>query len=140
MDKNSEIGFKIKAISNEFKRFIDRQLGNDDGTGMHYGILHFIQRQERDVYQRDIEKEFHIRRSTATGMLQLMEKKGLIRRESVDYDARLKKLIVTEKAIESTWAINQEAEKLELQIREGISEEDLDVFFKVLDKISKNIS
>ena len=36
-------------------------------------------------------------RSTVTGVVKLMERKGLIRRESVSSDARLKKLVLTEK-------------------------------------------
>ena len=31
----------------------------------------------KDIYQKDIEKEFKIRRSTASGILQLLEKKRL---------------------------------------------------------------
>ena len=48
------------------------------------------------VYQRDIEREFSITRSTVTNILQLMERKGYIERQSVPQDARLKRLILTE--------------------------------------------
>ena len=53
-----------------------------------------------DIYQKDVEKEFQIRRSTATGTLQILEKNGFIRREPVKQDARLKKLVPTDKAKE----------------------------------------
>ena len=48
------------------------------------------------MYQRDIEREFSITRSTVTNILQLMERKGYIERQSVPQDARLKRLILTE--------------------------------------------
>ena len=51
-------------------------------------------------YQRDVEAAFGLSRSTATGILQLMEKNGLIQRESAADDARLKSLIPTAKAAE----------------------------------------
>ena len=51
----------------------------------------------RDVYQKDIEEEFQIRKSTATGILKLMEKHGFIRRESAQQDARLKRIVPTKK-------------------------------------------
>ena len=35
------------------------------------------------MFQRDVEAEFNIRRSTATGILQLMEKNGFLLREPV---------------------------------------------------------
>ena len=46
---------------------------------------------------RDIEREFSITRSTVTNILQLMERKGYITRQSVEQDARLKQLVLTEK-------------------------------------------
>ena len=47
-------------------------------TGMHgYLIRYLYENQERDVFQRDIEKAFSISRSSVTVTLQLMEKNGL---------------------------------------------------------------
>lgn len=51
------------------------------------------------MYQRDIEREFSITRSTVTNILQLMERKGYIERQSVPQDARLKRLILTEEGV-----------------------------------------
>ncbi|MFR4477725.1 MAG: MarR family transcriptional regulator [Ruminococcus callidus] len=55
----------------------------DRQTGMHGYLLRYLyENQERDVFQRDIEKAFSISRSSVTVTLQLMEKNGLIRREA----------------------------------------------------------
>ena len=71
----------------------------DRQTGMHGYLLRYLyENQERDVFQRDIEKAFSISRSSVTVTLQLMEKNGLIRRESVAQDARLKRIVLTQKA------------------------------------------
>ena len=51
----------------------------------------------RDVYQRDIEQWFNIRRSSVTAMLQGLEQDGFITRCAVEKDARLKRLVATEK-------------------------------------------
>ena len=49
----------------------------DRQTGMHgYLIRYLYENQERDVFQRDIEKAFSISRSMVTVTLQLMEKTG----------------------------------------------------------------
>ncbi|MFQ9564328.1 MAG: MarR family winged helix-turn-helix transcriptional regulator, partial [Faecalibacillus intestinalis] len=92
------------------------------------------------VFQRDLEEEFSIRRSTATGILQLMEKNDLIIRQPVSYDARLKKLVLTKKASEIQNEIHKEIEKHDKKVREGITEEELEVFFNVMKKIKKNLS
>lgn len=55
--------------------------------------------QATPVFQRDIEREFSITRSTVTNILQLMERKGYIERRSVPQDARLKQLVLTEEGI-----------------------------------------
>ncbi len=52
------------------------------------------------MFQRDIEREFSITRSTVTNILQLMERKGYIERQSVPQDARLKQLVLTAKGLE----------------------------------------
>ena len=69
-----------------------RERGVDELTAMHGWILGYLCRNEhKDIFQKDIEAEFKICRSTVTNILKLMEKKGYIKRESVPYDARLKK-------------------------------------------------
>ena len=69
-------------------------------TNMQRLVLHYIlfESLNRDIYQRDVEKEFQIRRSTATGTLQILEKNGFITQDPVKEDARLKKLTPTAKA------------------------------------------
>ena len=56
--------------------------------------------RDEPVFQRDIEREFSITRSTVTNILQLMERKGYIQRLSVPQDARLKQLVLTEEGIQ----------------------------------------
>jgi len=70
----------------------------EDVTPMHEWILSYLfWHRDEPVYQRDIEREFSITRSTVTNILQLMERKGYITRQSVEQDARLKQLVLTEK-------------------------------------------
>ena len=65
-----------------------------DITGMQSRVIYYIlvHFQEGPVFQRDIESAFGLSRSTATGILQQLEKKDIIQRESVARDARLKSL------------------------------------------------
>ena len=75
-----------------------------------------------------------------TTILQLMEKNGLIKKESVSRDARLKKLILTPAAIEMQDRIRFGIDTLEAKMREGISDKDLDIFFSVAEKIKENLN
>lgn len=77
---------------------IARTNGVEAVTPMHGWIMEYLYRNsDTPVFQRDIEREFSITRSTVTNILQLMERKGYIERQSVPQDARLKRLVLTEK-------------------------------------------
>ena len=105
-DSTYHVGRMINSLSHQLKRQMCI-LEEDSGlTNMQSLVLHFIafQTLERDIYQKDVEKAFQIRRSTATGILQCLEKEGYIYRETVERDARLKKIIPTEKTIELDYA------------------------------------
>lgn len=68
-------------------------------TGSNGWILGYLaEHEDEDVYQKDIEEKFCVTRSTVSKVLKGMESKGLLRRESVSSDARLKRLVLTEEA------------------------------------------
>ena len=95
--------------------------------------------EKGDIYQRDLEKAFNIRRSTATGILQLMEKKGLIERLPVPRDARMKKLVLTDYAVQINEKMKENIDTMENVLRKGITEEEAEVFRTVCDKIIHNL-
>lgn len=112
----------------------------DRQTGMHgYLIRYLYENQERDVFQRDIEKAFSISRSMVTVTLQLMEKNGLIRRESVAQDARLKRIVLTQKARNLHRQIEADIMAFESDLARGISEEEQEVFLRVAKKMQENL-
>ncbi len=53
-----------------------------------------------------------------------MEQHGLLRREPVPHDGRLKRLVLTDKALALDARIKQKLRETEELMREGISEED----------------
>lgn len=58
-----------------------RANGVEQTTPMHGWIIEYLYRhRDEPVFQRDIEREFSITRSTVTNILQLMERKGYIQR------------------------------------------------------------
>ena len=138
-----KLGFEIHRSSRLVKRFMDNdatKLYVDKITGTHgWAIGYFYHNKDRDIFQKDFEQQFNIRRSTASNILALMEKNGLITRESVPYDARLKKITLTQKAVEIHHIVEGAFENLENIIQEGITSEELEIFYRVLDKINSNL-
>ena len=80
-----------------------------------------------------------MRRSTATGILQLMEQHGILRRESVAHDGRLKRLVLTDRARAMDERITERMAQMEQLLRRGITEEELKGWFSVSEKIRSNL-
>lgn len=142
MEKERQLGFEIRTLNNCVKRFVHstRPPEFEESTGVHgWAIRYFYENRDKDIFQRDFEARFSIRRSTATNMLKLMEKNGLITRENVAYDARLKKIVLTEKAIDIHKKAVKNIKKIENTLKLGISKEELDAFYSVVDKIKANL-
>lgn len=86
----------------------------------------------KDIFQKDVEAEFNIRRSTATGILQLMEKNDLIIRQPVSFDARLKKLILTEKALGIHRKVEDQIILVEQRSEKDLTKEEIQTFFRLI--------
>lgn len=133
----------IDMISKQLKRQFPLVEEGDSGlTNVQRRVLNFIllATMDREIYQKDVEEKFHIRRSTATGILKLMEKNGFIHRESVERDARLKKIMPTEKAVALRGEVLETIRILETRMAEGISGEEFRACIRVLKKMSENLA
>ncbi len=143
MESDRKLGFEIHKTSRIIKRFADADVTKsyvDKMTGTHgWAVGYFYRNRDKDIFQKDFEQEFNIRRSTASSILSLMEKNDLIRRENVPYDARLKKITLTQKALDIQAVVIEAIDRFEGTMKQGISDEELSVFFSVLDKINKNM-
>ena len=142
-EKDRKIGPEIHSMDLKLSRNLSahvRKSGVDEVITMMHGwiIRYLYENRDRDIFQKDIEQRFSVGRSTVTNLLQLMEKKGFVKRESVKQDARLKKVVLTEKGIASQESFEEIVEHIEEELSEGISAEDLHTFYKVLDQIREN--
>ena len=135
------VGRLIHILSHTMKRHNPAEvMENDDLTTMQKHVLKFIllETMHRDLYQKDIEEEFQIRKPTVTGILKLMEKNGYIYRESAKQDARLKQIIPTEKAEKIRPAILKSIEEGEAKMLRGIPKEDVELCKQVLWQMYEN--
>ena len=142
MPKRS-IELEIRMLSNLIRRDIEKRSvlhkARPDKGVRGWAIDYFYENRDRDIYQRDFEEKFQIRRSTASNILKLMEKNGYITRESVASDARLKKIVLTEKAITLHNLIIEDIRQREKRMKTGLSEEELATFFSITEKIRANL-
>lgn len=142
MDKEVHIGKKINILAKRIHRRIDKEASQYGITGVQGRILGFIycKSKERDIFQKDIEEELDIRRSSVTSVLQLMEKNGFIKRVSVSEDARLKKIILTEKGLETQRNIYDFIIEFEKSLRDELSEAEMNILISLIDRLSEKIA
>lgn len=136
-----DTGKVINKISNRLRRrsvALQEKLGMSGAQG---NILNYIlvDGRKRPVYQKDIEKEFGLRPSTATEALKNLEVKGLICRISEKQDGRLKRIELTSKAEEIRHLITSEIAESENLLLKGITEEERRIFIEIGKKMLKNL-
>lgn len=143
MQNSNDIGFKIRMLSNLIKRDVEKsrnEIGITTPKGINgWAISYFFENRDKDIFQKDFESEFSIRRSTASNILKTMEQNGFIERISVPNDARLKKIVLTKKAIDIHTAVMESINKREKRLRKGLTVEEIDLFLQILSKVTANM-
>ncbi len=137
--EEKHLGKMLRILSNLVRRKIENEL-NQRGmevSSSQARIIGFVYRQSqnRNIYQRDIEVEFDIRRSTVTNTIQILEKNGYITRVSVDEDARLKKILLTDKGIAIHEVIMKSIFEVEEELNNVYTREELEELFYLLEKL-----
>ncbi len=142
-EMDNKVGFMIHKLDMGVKKVLEAKLeaaGYDEVTLMHGWILKYLyDNRDREVFQRDIEKQFSIGRSTVTTIIQLMEKRDLIRRESVEQDARLKKVLLTEKGFKHHDVVEESLYSIHGQIMTNITDEEKSIFLDIVQRMDENL-
>ena len=114
---------EIKALHNLIGRYWNGIVPPDSMmSGANMPIVQYLhEHRDSDVFQYDIERAFSITRSTASRVLGLMEKKGLITRSAVDWDARVRKIELTPTASDLVVEIMRAAHQLETTLFTGFT-------------------
>ena len=141
--EEKKITFQIKTVGHLVKREFDNSATKkhaDNLTGTHGWIIGYLyHNKDKNIYQKDLEEKFSIRRATVSGIIKLMEKNGLIEKIGDEADKRLKKLVLTQKAIDIHNSVMEDLKKIEEQLQKGLSQEEIVNFFLVMEKMKKNM-
>ena len=136
-----DCGAWINLLSHKVKKRLNGILQDLDITAVQSRVIYYIlvHCQDGPVFQRDVENAFGLSRSTATGILQLMEKKGIIHLESVPSDARLKSLVPSQKAVELNAEVSVGLEEMERRLTKGLSSGQVQLFREMAAQMMRNL-
>lgn len=136
-----DCGAWVTMLSRQVKRRLNVTLQGLGITAVQCRVIFYILEhcQEGPVYQRDIEQVFSLSRSTATGILQQLEKKEILRRESVATDARLKSLVPTARAVELDAQVRACLHQTDQVLTRGLSEGQVQLFKEIAAAMAQNL-
>lgn len=141
MDK-VHVGARIRMVSNLIYRRINQMCaseGEELTAHQDWVLRYLLDHEDQDVFQRDMERAFQIRRSTASRALALMEENGYIFREPVPNDARMKRIVVTEKGRAARARMCRRLNRFEEELQAGISREEQEMFLRLLHRLEENL-
>lgn len=137
------VGYQLKMLDRMFCKEMVKLFREDqyDGITMLGGwILEYLAFQEEEaIYQKDIERKFKTGKSTIAGTMKVLEKNDLIVRKSVKGDARLKQVCLTKKGEQYIERMCQRRDEMENRVSEGLSKEELNMFFQIVKKMQENL-
>ncbi len=138
--KERKIAFEIKKLDNMIERKIFKGIDKLKLTNTQVRILKYLcDNKDKVIYQSSIEKEVSVRRSTISGILNTMEKNNLIKRVACKNDSRKKQVALTDYSLNKHKEIAQKIANFEDDLLRGITKEETDYLFKIIDKLEENL-
>ena len=137
---SNKIAILIKKLSLEIDKLSYPILEPHDLTHSQFKILKFLLvSPENSVRQVDIEKYYSMTNPTVTGLVQNLEKKGLIERKVNPNDSRSKILCPTEKTLAMKNLLYQLGDKLEEKLTSVLTDNERETLICLLKKLLNNV-
>jgi DNA-binding MarR family transcriptional regulator len=132
-----KVGYKIKLLYNKFRSEIERNeiFQKSVLTRTEFIALKYVLMQKELKCMRDIQEEFNINRSTASELLSSLENKGCVEKIINENDSRIKYIQITDLGKKEFKTIIKQFEMLDNDLVSALTDEEVEVFNKLLDKI-----
>lgn len=96
-----KIGKEIREVQQLLYRKYElkKEQQSEKLTQVQVHVLMYIHRHDGQVFQKDIEQHLKVRRSTASQILNVLERESYVERMRLESDARMKEIVVTDKTL-----------------------------------------
>lgn len=125
----------MKFVSEDFNRRLEAK----GSTRIQWIALYFLNEENEPISQKELASLMNIKDSSVARLVDRMERDGLIKRVENPKDKRVKFLELTNNGRNQIEALLPEGKYFSDLLLEGITNEELLTFYKVLDKMSINI-
>ena len=131
------VGFITNKVSKKISDVFNEKLSDYDVTRVQWIALYFLGRYEY-INQSELAEKMDIKKSTMVRLIDRMEKEGYVRREKDIKDRRITYICLTELGKNSREELLPFGEEFSNLIIRDISDEDMKIFKKVLNKLFEN--
>ena len=121
------------------KAAMDARVSLYDVTPVQAHVLLYLQRHGGQVPQHELAGYLRVKPSTAGGVLDRMEEKGLVRRSVSGSDARRRRITLTEKGSEQQTLFQQSFLDAEEAMVRGFSQEEREALLSLLNRVIQNL-
>ena len=118
---------------------MDARLSRYDITPAQTHTLLYLHRHNGQASQCEVIGHLKVKPSTANGILDRMEEKGLLERSVSEQDARRRMITLTEKGAKLQKELHSAFEETEELMMKGLSQEERELLFSFLDRINRNL-
>lgn len=122
----------VIVLFRQMNLFLNRELLDEKLTSSDVLYLALLYEQDGRT-QDEMAEAYTVDRAATTRRLQGLEKKGLVRREVDTFDRRIRRVYLTEKAMQYRTAIRRMADAL----FEGMSEEEVKAFMEQVEAMGQ---
>ena len=103
------------------------------------GFLWYKRNHHEKAFQKELEAEFKIRRSSVCSVVQCLEKRGLLERRSVSTDARQKELVLTDEGMKIQSEVINRLEQMESKMNGWLTPEERSCWIRCVNKIETGL-
>lgn len=121
------------------KANMDARVSRYDVTPVQTHVLLYLQQHGGQVPQHELTGYLQVKPSTAGGVLDRMEEKGLVRRSVSGSDARRRLITLTEKGAEQQSAFQRSFLDVEEAMVRGFSPQEREALLSLLDRVIQNL-
>ncbi|MGI6549849.1 MAG: MarR family winged helix-turn-helix transcriptional regulator [Syntrophomonadales bacterium] len=126
--------FKLGKVYRNVQRFYENNLSAFGLTPVQYFVIVTLYNQDGMKF-KDLANSLSIEGPTLTGLLDRMERAGLLERRGDPEDRRSVRVYLTEKGKQIGPEVSGLAGKLDHQLRVQFSDEDFNLFLSILDQV-----
>lgn len=139
MHRCSALGPMLGWAAQKAKACMDNRMAQYEITAAQNRVLMYLYQLKRPAAQCEVVEHLRVKPSTANGILDRMEDKGLVERTVSGKDARRRLISITEKGAAQCGRTQEEFRAVEELLVRGFTPEEEETFRRLLGRIIENL-